>query len=89
MSSPTDYETDIGRLYCLDTGNLQQVDKEPIQLSNGLAWNADETVMYFVDTLPRVVYAYDFDLTNGAIGIQYISCFMLFTVLLHEVLYSL
>lgn len=59
-------EKGMGRLFALEKGSLKEVDQA--ELSNGLAWNADDTIMYFIDSTPRVVYAYDFDSSNGTLG---------------------
>ncbi len=38
-----------------------------VGISNGLAWNADETRLYYVDTTPQAVFAFDFDVQRGEI----------------------
>ena len=38
-----------------------------VGISNGIAWNADETKMYYVDTTPEAVYAFDFCAGKGEI----------------------
>lgn len=48
-----------GSIHCMDTG---------IDLSNGISWSLDDRVMYFVDSIPKVIYAYDFDLASGSIA---------------------
>ena len=32
-----------------------------IDISNGIGWNLDNTVMYYIDSLPRKVYAFDYN----------------------------
>lgn len=39
-----------------------------VGISNGLAWNADETVMYYVDSTTQCVFAFDFDRNFGQIS---------------------
>ena len=66
-SAPAAPERDKGKLFTLEKGKVR-VAESPIQISNGLAWNADDTIMYYIDSIPRHVYAYDFDSTNGTIS---------------------
>jgi sugar lactone lactonase YvrE len=37
-------------------------------ICNGIGWSPDNRVMYFIDSTPEVVYAYDFELTSGCIA---------------------
>lgn len=39
-----------------------------VGISNGLIWNADETVMYYVDSTTQCVFAFDFDKDTGVIS---------------------
>jgi len=56
-----------GILYRLDPdGTVQQMDSG-FHISNGIDWNLDHTIMYFTDSTPRAIYAYDFDLETGSI----------------------
>ena len=48
-------------------GRLDQLDGD-LTLSNGLAWSPDGTVMYSIDTVPRVLYARDYDASTGTAG---------------------
>jgi sugar lactone lactonase YvrE len=41
---------------------------DPVRTSNGLAWSPDSTVMYHADTRQKTVWAYDYDLSTGAIS---------------------
>ena len=66
--NPANVDKEGGALYRLDTNGdvTKQVDK--VTISNGLAWTADNKVMYFIDSIPRKVYAFDFDLETGAVS---------------------
>lgn len=66
---PADSEADKGVLYTLDKGSICEKFK-PVTISNGLAWNADDTIMYYIDSIPRHVYAFDYDKATGGIGKQ-------------------
>ncbi|MFD4505358.1 SMP-30/gluconolactonase/LRE family protein [Streptomyces sp. NPDC058457] len=48
-------------------GRLTPLDKD-LTLSNGLAWSADGTLMYSVDTLRRTVFVRDYDAETGSVG---------------------
>ncbi|XP_037044301.1 regucalcin-like [Bradysia coprophila] len=37
-------------------------------LSNGMAWNKENTKFYFVDFLPKKIYVFDFNATTGVIA---------------------
>ena len=39
-----------------------------VYFSNGLAWNKDNSIMYYTDTIPGKVYAFDFDTDTGTIS---------------------
>jgi sugar lactone lactonase YvrE len=69
----------VGSMSCKETagaGSLYRVAAEGridrmvenITISNGLAWSADDRVMYYIDTPTRCVDAFDFDSATGAIS---------------------
>lgn len=37
-------------------------------IGNGFGWSPDGSVMYFTDSVQRVIYAYPFDLASGGLG---------------------
>ena len=41
-----------------------------VDISNGIGWNLDNTVMYYVDSLPKKVYAFDYNEQEGAVTNQ-------------------
>jgi len=55
----------LGNLYCIEKDFKPSKQVGNVDLSNGLAWTADNSVMYFIDSVPRKVYAFDFDLEAG------------------------
>lgn len=66
-SKARDWVKRVGALFRYDPdGKLDRLD-EGFQLSNGMGWSPDNRVMYFIDSAPREIYAYDFDLASGAI----------------------
>jgi sugar lactone lactonase YvrE len=57
-----------GTLYRLDRGGVVRPVIPGLTISNGLAWDEARGVMYHIDTIPRTVWAYDYDLDSGAIA---------------------
>ncbi|CAG2182522.1 unnamed protein product, partial [Oppiella nova] len=55
-----------GCLYKL-VGNAFVKVADGFTLSNGMAWDLNNTKLYFNDSEDRKVYAFDFDLRNGAL----------------------
>lgn len=60
-----------GSLYRLDMngkkGNFTKMSSN-FTLSNGMAWNDDNTLMYFNDSEDRKTYVFDFDLPSGSLS---------------------
>ncbi len=57
-----------GALYRLDPDGSCHKMVEDLIVSNGLAWTADGRTMYHSDSKGKVIYAYDYDTTSGAIA---------------------
>jgi sugar lactone lactonase YvrE len=57
-----------GSLYCLDTDLTCQRRVADVWISNGLAWSADDRIMYFIDSPTCRVDAFDFDVESGALS---------------------
>lgn len=59
--------TEKGYLFKLEKGKLTE-ETGPFSGSNGIAWSLDDTIMYFVDSMPdRKLYAFDYDIEKGAV----------------------
>jgi sugar lactone lactonase YvrE len=56
-----------GRLYRIDDLQTVTCVKDRVNLSNGLGWSPDGRTMYFVETLRGVIWAYDYDVADGAV----------------------
>lgn len=54
-----------GCLYSVECDGTFRKRDEKIDLSNGLAWTADDRTMFFIDSTPYYIYAYDFDIATG------------------------
>jgi sugar lactone lactonase YvrE len=59
----------LAALYRLAGGKLDKI-ADKITVSNGLAWSPDARTMYWADTKAHVVYAFDFERTDGSITNQ-------------------
>ncbi len=55
------------KLYMLDANRQLHTKVQEVTNSNGICWSADTTKMYYIDTFPKQIRAYDFDLASGAI----------------------
>ncbi|MDB5490692.1 MAG: Transcriptional regulator, IclR family/regucalcin [Micavibrio sp.] len=53
-----------GELFRMEKGGLVTVEKD-IFISNGLGWSPDNRTMYYTDTVRRVIWQYDYDLSTG------------------------
>lgn len=56
----------ISALYRHDAAGVTQ-QMAGITTSNGLDWSPDQRTFYYTDSLPRVIWAYDFDADSGEI----------------------
>jgi L-arabinonolactonase len=58
----------IGSLYRLDkNASLTELDTK-IAISNGPCWSPDNEILYFSDSLPYSIYAYDYDIATGSVA---------------------
>lgn len=55
-------------LYRLDPDGAIHHMETGIEISNGIGWSPDNRTMYYVDSMPGLIYAYDFDLASGDIA---------------------
>jgi len=67
-TAPAQLERFQGSLYSIDANHTVKKHVDKLDISNGLAWSLDNAVFYFVDSLPRKVYAFDFDLLTGSLS---------------------
>jgi len=59
-----------GNLYVIETDLSIKKKLENVSISNGIAWNADNTIMYYIDTPTHYVFAFDYDIETGEIDNQ-------------------
>jgi sugar lactone lactonase YvrE len=57
-----------GVLYRIAPGGTATVWRHDLGISNTLCWSPDCRTFYFADTLANEIYAFDYDLANGAIS---------------------
>lgn len=60
-------DTPDGRLYRLDAERRVTEMERGLTISNGIGWSPDRHTMYVTDTLPGIIYAYDYDAEAGEI----------------------
>jgi sugar lactone lactonase YvrE len=63
-----DWANPIGSLFRVDPDLSVHVMEEGVRLSNGMGWSPDGRTMYYADSAPREIYAYDFDAAAGTIA---------------------
>jgi sugar lactone lactonase YvrE len=57
----------LGSLYRVDPDlTVTRMDRG-VTASNGIAWSPDDKTMYYCDSLPGLVHAYDFDIDSGGL----------------------
>jgi sugar lactone lactonase YvrE len=62
-----------GTLYCLHPDWTVEPKIEQVSISNGLAWDREQSTMYYIDTATRQVAAFDFDLETGMLSNQHVA----------------
>ena len=67
MNCNPDHAHPTGSLFRLDQKKLIEIESD-IFISNGLGWSPDNTVMYYTDTVRKVIWQYDYDIESGAIS---------------------
>lgn len=72
-TAPAQPELHKGHLFSLDLDGKLKTHLDKISISNGLAWTEDKKTMYYIDSIPRQVYAFDYDIENGSIGNQRVA----------------
>lgn len=63
-----DLQKGAASLYSLNTDLSVGKKITGVTISNGMAWNMDEDLFYFIDTPERTVYAFDYERESGKIS---------------------
>ena len=58
----------LGSLYSLAPDGAVVTLDGPVHVPNGPCWSPDGATFYFSDSVPRTVFAYDYDLETGAVA---------------------
>jgi sugar lactone lactonase YvrE len=61
-----DYE--LGKLISLENDGTTRILDEGFDLSNGLGFSVDARTLYFTDSVARRIYAYDYNVPDGAVS---------------------
>lgn len=70
----------MGSMYSLDLDRTVTKHLSGVYISNGLAWTGDNKTMFYIDSPPKKVYAFDFDLENGTVSRSMATCLVVFCV---------
>lgn len=57
-----------GSLYCLEVDGTVSKKESDVTISNGIVWTSDHKTMYYIDTTPKVITAFDYDKATGNIS---------------------
>jgi len=57
-----------GSLYSINKTFVPKKEVTPVSISNGIAWNPEETIMYYIDSPTQKVFAFDYDKAKGTIA---------------------
>lgn len=58
----------LGKLYKVEKNGSIHILEEGVHLSNGLGFSPDNRILYYTDTVLRIIYAYDYDLEKGSVS---------------------
>ena len=63
-----DIPFDAGSFYSMGDDLLLKKQISPVSISNGLAWNPDNDIFYYIDSFTYQVVAYDYNCQTGTIS---------------------
>ncbi|XP_065051526.1 regucalcin-like [Rhopilema esculentum] len=66
-ASPGNVDPEKGSVFCLDKDRKISKKFDKVNIANGLAWSLDQKTFYYIDSLPRKVDAFDYDVATGEI----------------------
>ncbi|XP_071964355.1 regucalcin-like [Antedon mediterranea] len=65
--TPAEVLLNQGTMYCLNTDLKVTSHFDQVNISNGLAWSLDHKTMYYIDSLPGYLDAFDYNKVTGEI----------------------
>ncbi len=57
----------LGVLFRINLDGTVDIVEEGLSISNGMGFSPDKSIFYLVDSIPRCIYAYDYEINSGAI----------------------
>jgi len=57
-----------GSLFCFTDIHKCTLERQNVGISNGIAWSTDSKTMYYIDSTPKRVFAFDYDVHTGMIS---------------------
>ena len=66
-------EGNNGNLFVMETDLSVKKKIENVSISNGIAWNSNSTIMYYINTPTNYVFAFDYGIETGEINNQRIA----------------
>lgn len=66
-------EENKGNLFVMETDLSVKKKIENVSISNGITWNADNTIIYYINTPTNYVFAFDYNIENGEINNQRVA----------------
>jgi len=67
-SMASDCKGTEGFFYCIHKDKSWTLERENVGISNGLAWTKDKKIMYYIDSTPKKVFAFDYEDSTGKIS---------------------
>lgn len=67
-TTPGKVDSGQGSLYSFSADHKLTKHLGSIDISNGIDWTDDNSVMYYIDSVPRKVYAFDFNINEGTVS---------------------
>ena len=74
-TSPGVVPPGLGNLYVMDCSVSNEVHKRAasLDLGNGIDWSVDNQTMFYTDSIPKKIYAADYDASTGQIKNQRVA----------------
>ena len=67
-SLSTNFEANRGSLYEFGIGVERKIIAQDMTLSNGMGWSPDFKYFYYIESIPGILFRYNYDFTTGCIS---------------------